>query len=300
MDVLESKILNGQILSAQEIDHLCTKAISILVNEPNIPSKSSPITIVGDIHGQFFDLLNIFKKFGSPKHTRYVFLGDYVDRGVHSVETLSLLLIYKVMYPDNMTILRGNHESNKISSIYGFSDEVRKKYGDLAVYRAFCEVFEYLVLGCIVDGRLFCVHGGISSSIINLDDFVKMPRFYKAPEKSKIGDLLWSDPSQQPGFTSNVRGTGCAYGNDVVIKFLMVNQLQKIIRSHQLVMEGYKFNFKDESVATVWSAPNYCYRCGNIASVLMVDGEIRKENFKLFVAVDDQAPGYDLKSLFFR
>lgn len=297
MDILESKILNGQILSVSEIDNLCTQVISILVNEPNIVSKSSPIIIVGDIHGQFFDLLNMFKLFGSPKYTHYVFLGDYVDRGVHSVEVLSLLLIYKVMYPENMTLLRGNHESTKITSIYGFSDEVRRKYGCLTAYRIFCEVFEYFVLGCVVDDRLFCVHGGISPSTINLDEFVKMSRFYKIPEKSKISDLLWSDPSPIPGFTPSSRGSGCGYGNDVAVKFLMVNQLKKIIRSHQIVMEGYKYNFKDKSVVTVWSAPNYCYRCGNKATVLQVDGEITGKSFKEFYAVADQAPGYDLNSL---
>lgn len=297
MDVLLAKLLNNQIPSESEIDHLCCKVTDILIKEENIMYVSSPVIVVGDIHGQYFDLKNIFNLFGSPDEKKYIFLGDLVDRGVHSVEVICLLLVYKTMYPDNIYLVRGNHESKKISSVYGFFDEVHAKYGTSSVYRSITDVFNYFLLGVVVDGRHFCVHGGISSVSISLDEFSQMQRFFLIPEKQPISDLLWSDPGSHSGFEQNMRGLGCTYGHDVVQLFLLVNKLEKVIRSHQLVMEGYRYDFKDKSCITVWSAPNYCYRCNNIASVMSIDGIFH--NFKTFKHVKEQAPGHRFTNPFF-
>jgi len=125
----------------------------------------APITICGDIHGQFYDLLELFKMGGSIPDTNYLFMGDYVDRGYHSVETLSLMLAFKVRYRDRITILRGNHESRQVTQVYGFYDECIKKYGNANVWKIFTDLFDFLPLTALVEGKIFCMHGGLSPSI---------------------------------------------------------------------------------------------------------------------------------------
>lgn len=295
-----SKVLNKQIPTETEVSALCSIVTDILINEPNIPYVPSPITIVGDVHGQYHDLLNIFELYGSPKDNKFVFLGDIVDRGVESVETIICLLAYKSLYPENVYLVRGNHESKKISSIYGFFDEVYSKYGTSSVYRSITDVFQYFLMAVVVDGRYFCVHGGISSTHSGIDFFSRLQRFNLVPEKQPIADLFWSDPGQRPGFEKNMRGTGHFYGHDTVQSFLIVNNFHCVIRSHQIAMEGYKYNFKDESCVTVWSAPNYCYRCGNLASVLSINSTSAVAlRFHVYKHVADQAPGHKFTSPFF-
>lgn len=167
-------------LSEADVKDLCTKAREILIEESNIQHIDAPVTICGDIHGQFFDLMELFRVGGMCPDTNYLFLGacrdasiltpgDFVDRGLYSVETFLLLLALKVRYPDRITLIRGNHESRQITQVYGFYDECSRKYGNVNVWRYCCEVFDYLSLGAVVDGRVFCIHGGLSPSIMSLD-----------------------------------------------------------------------------------------------------------------------------------
>lgn len=300
IDSILSKILNKQIPTETEVSALCSIVIDILINEPNIPCISSPVTVVGDIHGQYHDLLNMFRLYGTPKEKKFVFLGDLVDRGVESVETIICLLAYKSLYPENIYLVRGNHESKKISSLYGFFDEVHMKYGTSSVYRSITDVFQYFLMGVIIDGRYFCVHGGISSIHLGIDAFSRLQRFNLIPEKQPLSDLLWSDPGTHTGFEKNMRGTGHTYGHDSVQTFLIVNNFNSVVRSHQLVMDGYKYNFKDETCMTVWSAPNYCYRCNNLASVLIIDGSTSEgKEFLVYKHVKEQAPGHRFNNPFF-
>jgi len=251
------------------------------------------VTICGDIHGQFYDLKELFKVGGECPETNYLFLGDFVDRGFYSVETFLLLLALKVRYPDRITLIRGNHESRQITQVYGFYDECLRKYGSVNVWRYCTEIFDYLSLSALIDDRVFCVHGGLSPAINTLDQIRAIDRKQEVPHDGAMCDLLWSDPEEIDGWGLSPRGAGYLFGADVVNLFNSTNKLDLICRAHQLVMEGYKLMFND-TLVTVWSAPNYCYRCGNIAAILEMDEHLNK-NFKMFEAAPQDARGVPAK-----
>ncbi|RKO87863.1 Serine/threonine-protein phosphatase 4 catalytic subunit (PP-X), partial [Blyttiomyces helicus] len=251
--------------------------------------------ICGDIHGQFYDLKELFRVGGKCPDTNYLFLGDFVDRGFYSVETFLLLLALKVRYPDRITLIRGNHESRQITQVYGFYDECVRKYGSVNVWRYCCEIFDYLSLSAIIDDKILCVHGGLSPSISTLDQIRIIDRKQEVPHDGAMCDLLWSDPDAdvEGGWGLSPRGAGYLFGADVVSQFIHTNNLELIARAHQLVMEGYKMMFED-SLVTVWSAPNYCYRCGNVAAFLELDEHLQK-NFKIFEAAPQESRGIPSK-----
>ena len=209
--------------------------------------------------------------------TSYLFMGDYVDRGNHSVETFLLLIALKIRYPDRIWLLRGNHESRQITQVYGFYDECIRKYGSINVWRYCCEVFDCLAVSAVIDGSAYVVHGGLSPSIETIDDIrTKINRKQEVPHEGSFCDLLWSDPDESIiGWGASPRGAGFVFGPDVVEQFLHVNGVEIIARAHQLVMEGFKWMF-DDTLLTVWSSPNYCYRCGNVAAILTMDGSYRQ------------------------
>jgi serine/threonine-protein phosphatase 4 catalytic subunit len=251
------------------------------------------VQICGDIHGQFYDLKELFKIGGDCPNTNYLFLGDFVDRGFYSVETFLLLLALKVRYPDRITLIRGNHESRQITQVYGFYDECLRKYGSVNVWRYCTEIFDYLSLSAIVDGRVFCVHGGLSPSINSLDQIRAIDRKQEVPHDGPMCDLMWSDPDDIEGWGLSPRGAGYLFGADVVQKWNHSNGIDLNARAHQLVMEGYKYMF-NETLVTVWSAPNYCYRCGNVAAILELDENLTR-NFKIFDAAPAEARGVPAK-----
>ena len=190
-------------------------------------------------------------------------------------------------YPDRITLIRGNHESRQITQIYGFYDECMRKYGNANVWRYCCDLFDYMSLGALIDGQVFAVHGGLSPSINSLDQIRLIDRKREVPHEGPMCDLLWSDPEEVNGWGLSPRGAGYLFGGNIVERFLHENDLTLIARAHQLVMEGYKQMFNDQLV-TVWSAPNYCYRCGNVASVLKLDEKLQRE-FILFNAADQDS-----------
>ncbi|QSZ34316.1 hypothetical protein DSL72_005907 [Monilinia vaccinii-corymbosi] len=349
-----------------EVRELCHKARELLIEEGNVVTVTAPVTICGDIHGQFHDLMELFRVGGDVPDTNYLFMGDFVDRGFYSLESFLLLLCLKVRYPDRMTLIRGNHESRQITTVYGFYDECLRKYGSANVWRYCCEVFDYLALGAIVlgassslqptsmpsgehgapstqefndedveieilnvdgsimnkflrnrerinkrkpsmdseisssdkgspspsskfptrtgppgsgasgysggssgnsSGAVFCVHGGLSPLIQAVDKIRLLDRKQEVPHEGAMCDLLWSDPDEIDGWGLSPRGAGFLFGADIVKMFNHTNDLSMIARAHQLVMEGFKETF-DHSLVTVWSAPNYCYRCGNVAAIM--------------------------------
>jgi len=282
-----------EIIKESEVKDLCRKAREILLEESNVQRVDSPVTICGDIHGQFYDLTELFKVGGDCPQTNYLFMGDFVDRGFYSVETFLLLLALKVRYPDRIYLIRGNHESRQITQVYGFYDECLRKYGSVNVWRECTEVFDYLSLSAVIDDKIFCVHGGLSPSINTLDQIRTIDRKQEVPHDGAMCDLLWSDPEDIEGWGLSPRGAGYLFGGDIVNQFNQINDLNLIARAHQLVMEGYKHMF-NETLVTVWSAPNYCYRCGNVAAIMEVDENLKK-NFKIFEAAPQEIRGVPAK-----
>jgi serine/threonine-protein phosphatase PPG1 len=279
VDKCIAKLEAGKLLTEFEVKYICEKVRELLLEEANVQDVKAPVTIVGDVHGQFYDVKEMFRIGGKIPDTNYLFLGDYVDRGYYSVETISLLTCYKLRYPDRITMLRGNHESRQITQIYGFCTECMKKYGNINVWKHFTAMFDYLTVAALIDNTIFCVHGGLSPNVTTLDQIRVLERFKEVPAEGPLTDLLWSDPDpqrEQPGFTHSHRGAGFVFGKEAVDKFLHNNNISLICRAHQLCMDGYQSLFNDTFI-TVWSAPNYCYRCGNLATILEIDD--RKNQF---------------------
>lgn len=276
----------GKHVTEETVYSLCLKSQELLMAEANVTHVDTPVTICGDIHGQLHDLLTLFKKSGGAEKTRYIFLGDFVDRGFYSLESFLLLICYKLKYPDRITLIRGNHETRQITKVYGFYDEIMRKYGNSNVWRYCCEVFDYLSLGAIIDNDIFCVHGGLSPDISTIDEIRAIDRKQEVPHEGAMCDLLWSDPDEVEKWSLSPRGAGFLFGKNEVDQFLHTNNVELIARAHQLVMEGYKEMF-DGGLVTVWSAPNYCYRCGNVAAVLRIEDDLQR-NYTIFEAVQPQ------------
>ncbi|KAF7682660.1 Serine/threonine-protein phosphatase 2A catalytic subunit beta isoform [Astathelohania contejeani] len=270
IDKFLEKLFRCELLTENEVESLCNLAVDTFSKEENIIFLKAPITICGDVHGQFHDLMELFKVGGLPPKTSYLFMGDYVDRGYHSVETVSLLLCLKLKYPGRVTLLRGNHESRQITQVYGFYDECIRKYGSTNVWRMFTDLFDYLPLCAIVNGETFCCHGGLSPSLETIDSIRALDRRVEVPHEGGMCDLLWSDPDERTGWGNSPRGAGFTFGEDVTRKFNTVNGLKLIARAHQLVMNGYNWNH-NKGCVTIFSAPNYCYRCGNMATLMEMD-----------------------------
>ncbi|KAG0008510.1 putative serine/threonine protein phosphatase [Entomortierella chlamydospora] len=327
LDACIDSLFQRQLLAESVIKEICEKTKELLMSESNVVHIKAPVTVVGDIHGQFYDLLEIFKIGGYCPDTNYLFLGDYVDRGLYSVETMSILTCLKLRYPDRVQLVRGNHESRAVTQTYGFYTECMKKYGSAQVWHYFTDLFDYLTLSVVIDNMIFCVHGGkalelrslfdsgikqqtnvfkelfadeiligpcyslekplgLSPSIHTIDQIKVMDRFKEIPHEGPMADLVWSDPD--PGreeFAVSPRGAGYTFGSLVVEKFLHENGMDHILRAHQLCMEGFQVLF-DDQLSTVWSAPNYCYRCGNLASILEVGVE-GERHFNVFEAAPE-------------
>ncbi|EDQ92961.1 uncharacterized protein MONBRDRAFT_17180 [Monosiga brevicollis MX1] len=283
LDAQLEKLKRCELISEEQVVELCRKAREILVEEANVQPVQSPVTICGDIHGQFYDLMELFEIGGDVPQRSYVFLGDYVDRGFFSVETFLLLLALKVRYPDRVYLIRGNHESRQITQVYGFYDDCLRKYGSAHVWQLCTDVFDYISLSVLIDDEVFCVHGGLSPKLSQLDEIRMIDRKIEVPHEGPMCDLLWSDPEDIEAWAMSPRGAGFLFGASVASQFNERNNLHFIARAHQLVMEGYKWHFTEE-VLTVWSAPNYCYRCGNIAAIFEYNGSHSdpRYSFRLF------------------
>ncbi|VTT66574.1 unnamed protein product, partial [Fusarium fujikuroi] len=267
-------LMSCKQLAEADVQRLCDKAREVLQEESNVQPVKCPVTVCGDIHGQFHDLMELFKIGGPNPDTNYLFMGDYVDRGYYSVETVTLLVALKIRYPQRITILRGNHESRQITQVYGFYDECLRKYGNANVWKYFTDLFDYLPLTALIDNQIFCLHGGLSPSIDTLDNIRALDRIQEVPHEGPMCDLLWSDPDDRCGWGISPRGAGYTFGQDISEAFNHNNGLTLIARAHQLVMEGYNWS-QDRNVVTIFSAPNYCYRCGNQAAIMEIDEHLK-------------------------
>lgn len=269
-------VKEGGVLPERDLRILCDKIKEILIEESNVQPVSAPVTICGDIHGQFHDLLELFEKGGHVPDKRYIFMGDFVDRGYNSVETFQLLLCLKLKWPNCITLLRGNHETRQITTVYGFYDETMRKYGNSNPWRYCTDVFDYLGIGAIINGKIFCIHGGLSPDIKSLDEIRLIERRMEIPNEGQFTDLMWSDPEDIETFAMSPRGAGWLFGSKITSEFNYINDIDLIARAHQLVMGGYKYWFDDHNLVTIWSAPNYCYRCGNVAAILEFDENLER------------------------
>eukprot|EP01013_Petalomonas_cantuscygni_P015687 TRINITY_DN32572_c0_g1_i1.p1 TRINITY_DN32572_c0_g1~~TRINITY_DN32572_c0_g1_i1.p1 ORF type:complete len:318 (+),score=69.60 TRINITY_DN32572_c0_g1_i1:205-1158(+) len=285
LDALIEEVFQRKYLSEPHVIKLCELAREVLSEERNVQPVSAPVTVCGDVHGQFSDLLELFRVSGVPPDANYLFMGDYVDRGFFSVETVTLLLLLKVRYRNRVVVLRGNHESRAITQVYGFYDECHRKYGSQVVWQLLTDVFDYLPLTALVEDMIFCLHGGLSPSVDTLDDVRGLTRVCEVPHEGAMCDLLWSDPDDRTSWGLSPRGAGFTFGPDITETFLTNNRLGLVARAHQLIMDGYQWAHEN-SVVTVFSAPNYCYRCGNQAAVMQVAEKTLAQEFVLF----DPAP----------
>ncbi|XP_068493779.1 phytochrome-associated serine/threonine-protein phosphatase-like isoform X2 [Phaseolus vulgaris] len=320
LDQWISKVKDGQHLLEDELQLLCEYVKEILIEESNVQPVNSPVTVCGDIHGQFHDLMKLFETGGHVPETNYIFMGDFVDRGYNSLEVFTILLLLKARYPANITLLRGNHESRQLTQdlvglvywlwlldigilqtavsivnliwnggkerevgkqseveVYGFYDECQRKYGNANAWRYCTDVFDYLTLSAIIDGTVLCVHGGLSPDIRTIDQIRVVDRNCEIPHEGPFCDLMWSDPEDIETWAVSPRGAGWLFGSRVTSEFNHVNNLDLVCRAHQLVQEGLKYMFQDKGLVTVWSAPNYCYRCGNVASILSFNENMERE-----------------------
>lgn len=264
---------------------LCDFAEALYQQDSNVIRINSPVVIVGDIHGNLHDLIRIIATMGRPPQTRYLFLGDYVDRGHQSIHTFLYLAFLKILDPKSIYLIRGNHEARAQNMTYGFHSEIMKVYGNEGLWRLFNETFDLLPCCAIVDKSIFGVHGGLSKDANLVQRISQIDRFGELPDKGLYTDLCWSDPDENKHeYVENTRGAGWLFGAEQTDQFLHVNKLSLVARAHQLAQDGYKWYF-DNKLVLVWSAPNYCYKAGNMAAIMCVNGDNEPE-FEVF----DQDP----------
>ncbi|KAI8470533.1 MAG: phosphatase 5-like protein [Monoraphidium minutum] len=243
------------------------------------------ITVCGDVHGQYYDLLNIFELNGLPSPDNpYLFNGDFVDRGSFSVEVIFTLLGWKVLDPACLHLSRGNHESHSMNKMYGFDGEVKAKYSS-TMLDVFREVFNWLPLAFVINSKVIVLHGGLfSEDDVTLDDLRKVHRNQEPPEDGLMCECLWSDPAPQQGRQMSKRGVGLQFGPDVTKRFLEKNGLELVVRSHEVKEEGYEVAH-DGRLVTVFSAPNYCDQMGNKGAFARFNGSDMVPHFTTFGAV---------------
>ncbi|CAL5366034.1 unnamed protein product [Camellia sinensis] len=289
-------------LSESEIKQLCVASRDVFIQQPNLLELEAPIKIcvslllwvmcqittsevaafvfrsaatnsscsLSDIHGQYSDLLRLFEYGGFPAQSNYLFLGDYLDRGKQSLETICLLLAYKIRYPENFFLLRGNHECASINRLYGFFDECKRRF-NVKIWKSFTDCFNCLPVAALIDDRILCMHGGLSPDLTNLDLIRNLPRPTPVPDTGLVCDLLWSDPGRDvKGWGMNDRGVSFTFGPDRVSEFLTKHDLDLICRAHQVVEDGYEF-FAERQLVTMFSAPNYCGEFDNAGAMMSVD-----------------------------
>ncbi|XXG80719.1 hypothetical protein AAC387_Pa09g1520 [Persea americana] len=274
-------------LDSNEVDELCYAAEQLFMREPTVLQLKAPVKVFGDLHGQFGDLMRLFDEYGFPStagditYIDYLFLGDYVDRGQHSLETITLLLALKIEYPENIHLIRGNHEAADINALFGFRLECIERMGEndgIWAWTRFNQLFNYLPLAALIEKKIICMHGGIGRSINSVEQIEKLERPITMDAGSIIlMDLLWSDPTENDsieGLRPNARGPGLvSFGPDRVTEFCKRNKLQLIIRAHECVMDGFE-RFAQGQLITLFSATNYCGTANNAGAILVVGREL--------------------------
>lgn len=261
-------------MKESEIMNIIAKAKEIFEEQPVFLELSTPLCVMGDIHGQYTDLLKLFDYVGYPPSNNFLFLGDYVDRGKQSIETICLLLAYKIRYKENFFLLRGNHEAEAINRQYGFYDECRKRYS-IKLWKRFTELFNWLPVAALIDDKIFCVHGGLSPDLKSLQQLYDIQRPTEVPNAGLLCDILWSDPTDKTdSWMESDRGVSYLFSASVLKKFLKDNNLDLVCRAHQVIEDGYEF-FADRALITVFSAPDYMGEFDNSAAVMLINSNLK-------------------------
>lgn len=269
-----SKMLNEQFI--RKILYL---ARPIFMSQPMLVKVEAPVNVCGDIHGQITDLVEIFSSGGLPPDSRYLFLGDYVDRGKFGTEVISALLGLKVLYPTNIFILRGNHETESICRMYGFFDEVKRRFS-VKLFKEFTDVFNCLPISALIEQVALCMHGGLSPELNSLKQIESIPRPLIVGDQGLACDLLWSDPEEGGGWMPSDRGVSFTFGEDIVRKACKDLGIDVVFRAHQVIDNGYSF-FAGRQLVTIFSASNYCGEFTNNGAMLIMDKDYRCK-FQLF------------------
>jgi diadenosine tetraphosphatase ApaH/serine/threonine PP2A family protein phosphatase len=274
--ILQSDNRSNCLPTPKQVLSLVAEAQRILSAEPTLLTLTGQFAVVGDIHGNLDSLRRIFGRVGYPPETSFVFLGDYVDRGRNSVEVIILLFALKVLYPDKIYLVRGNHESRKIARCYGFWNECREKYkGKEKIFHRFATAFDYLPLAAILNGAIFCVHGGLSGMISTREDLAEIKRPVVATTGEDIvGDLLWSDPRcMDIDYMPSDRNCGCFFNESALDEFLAVFGCSAMIRAHENMENGYEYTYNNKKCLTLFSSTNYGGQ-GNSAAVAIVERSV--------------------------
>lgn len=265
-----TKVTKAVCLKNAEITMVCQRVREVLLSQPALLELNAPVKIVGDIHGQYNDLIRLFEMCGFPPAANFLFLGDYVDRGKQSLETILLLFCYKLKYPNNFFILRGNHECANVTRVYGFYDECKRRC-NIKIWKTFIDTFNCLPIASIVADKIFCVHGGLSPSLSHMDDIRQIARPTDVPDYGLLNDLLWSDPAEMDqDWESNERGVSYCFGKKVIVDFLARHDFDLVCRAHMVVEDGYEF-YTDRLLVTVFSAPNVSSLGESLLHLLILD-----------------------------
>ncbi|KFD53263.1 hypothetical protein M514_05744, partial [Trichuris suis] len=266
------KMYSHTAFTENDVTFIIEQAVKALMQDSMLVETSAPIWICGDTHGQYNDVLRLFDRGGWPPKSRYLFLGDYVDRGAHSTEVICMMFLFKSLYPSDFYILRGNHECMPINHVYGFFAEVSNRFS-VALYVRFQEAFNCLPVAGLVSSRILCMHGGLSPELKDWNQIRSVQRPLQIPNDGLLCDLLWADPDTYiKGWMPSSRGAGFTFGADVVTKFCQSMDIDLIARAHQVVNNGYEF-FADKKLVTIFSAPNYCGEFCNSAGMLHVGAD---------------------------
>ena len=282
LDTMIGSAMNGRAsgyqFSVSDAQWLCETVTPLLASEPTLLEFNGPVNICGDVHGQFNDLVRALQMGGLPPFSKWLFLGDYVDRGPQSVEVICLLFALKIRYPSQVYLIRGNHETPEMTEVFGFAEECLRKLNG-TMWRTFCSVFEYLPIGAVISGQYFCVHGGISPRLENLRQIRELRRPLQIPLTGMLTDLLWSDPSPSVReYAPSTRGSTVFFGEAPARRFLANNRLKYIVRGHQVAMDGYDYPFApNKSVITMFTASNYTPECRNKAAFMTIDQSGKSE-----------------------
>ena len=285
IDKFIEQLYDCKKLISQEIIFIINKCKEIISKEDNIQEVSCPVTVCGSIHGQFFNLLELFRLGGRLPYTNYIFLGNYINRGYYSIETLSLLLCLKIRYPKRIHLIRGNQESEQLTQCYGFYDECIRKYGSPEVWKYFIDLFNNLPLSVLIEDKILCLHSGLSPLINTLDDIRTLDRTQDIDlNEGAISHLLWNKPDDCIGFVPFPKGAGFVFGENVSKEFCRINCLDIIIRSSSCIPTGYEF-LHNNTICSITSCPNFCYRYGNEGAIMEIDEDMNYYFYKF-----DQVP----------